>query len=208
MTRKQFWGTISAIVAALGIIVFCIVVEIHTVRGNEMAVLETWSGGVDAEPFPPKTYIRVPGFMYTFYNYDMSSQVYVMNDLASTIEFAQGREKDSYGVQSKEGQDMQISMNVRWRLDPTKLVHLHKTVRENFEEKVLRPALLRTVKDQATVLEAIKAYSGVGLVALQSAIQAVLTDEEGEVRRNGLIVENFVIEGIKLDDEYIGQIKA
>lgn len=208
MTRKQFWGTIAAVVAVLGIIVFAVVVEVHTVHGNEIAVLETWSGGVDDDIYQPKTYIRVPGFMYTFYNYDMSSQVYVMNDLASTIEFAQGREKDSYKVQSKEGQDMQISMNTRWRLDPEKLVHLHKTVRTDFEEKILRPALLRTVKDQGTVMEAISAYSGEGLVRLQSAIQAALSNPEGEVRQKGIIVESFVIEGIKLDDEYIGQIKA
>lgn len=208
MTKKQLWGTVAASAAILGIIVFAIVVEIHTVRGNEIAVLETWSGGVDDDIYPPKTYIRVPGFMYTFYNYDMSSRVYVMNDLASTLEFAQGREKDSYGVQSKEGQDMQISMNVRWRLDPEKLVHLHKTVREDFEEKILRPALLRTVKDEATVMEAISAYSGQGLVLLQASIQESLADPTGEVRAKGIIVENFVIEGIKLDDEYIGQIKA
>lgn len=208
MTKKQMWGLAAGIVSTLGLIAFLIMVEIHTVSGNEIAILETWSGGVDDEPYPPKTYIRVPGFMYTFYNYDMSSQVYVMNDLASTVEFAQGREKDSYQVQSKEGQDMQISMNVRWRLDPDKLVHLHKTVRNDFEEKILRPALLRTVKDEATVMEAISAYSGEGLVLLQSSIQAVLSDPAGDVRQKGIIVENFVIEGIKLDDDYIGQIKA
>lgn len=207
MTRKQLWGTIAAITAVLGIIVFAVVVEIHPVRGHEMAVLETWNGGVQDEPFPPKTYVRVPGFLYTFYNYDMSSQVYVMNDLASTVEFAQGREKDSYEVQSQEGQDMRISMNVRWRLDPEKLVHIHKYMKDDFEEKVLRPALLRTVKDHATMMNAIQAYSGQGLVTLQTDIQAALEDVNGPVRSKGIIVESFVIEGIKLDDEYIGEIK-
>lgn len=208
MTRKRVWGTIAAVTATVGLITFFIVVEVHTVHGHEMAVLETWGGGVQDEAFPPKTYIRVPGFMYTFYNYDMSSRVYVMNDLPSTEEFAQGREKDSYGVQSKEGQDMQISMNVRWRLDPDKLVHLHKTVSKDFEEKILRPALLRTVKDEATVMEAISAYSGQGLVLLQSSIEAALRDPNGSVRSSGIIVDQFVIERIQLDDEYIGQIKA
>ncbi|MHA2279576.1 MAG: SPFH domain-containing protein [Promethearchaeota archaeon] len=208
MTGGQKWLMLGAASALVLIITFGVLVEIHTVHGNEMAVLETWTGGVDDNVYPPKTYIRFPGFMYTFYNYDMSSQVYVMNDLPSSEEFAQGREKDSYGVQSMEGQDMQISMNARWRLDPDKLVHLHKTVRENFEEKVLRPALLRNVKDKSTVMEAIAAYSGEGLVRLQTNIQGVLTDPEGDVRGKGIIVDNYVIEGIKLDDEYIGQIKA
>jgi regulator of protease activity HflC (stomatin/prohibitin superfamily) len=208
MTGGQKWLAAGVVAALLLIVTFTVFVEIHTVEGNEIAVLETWSGGVDDEIYPPKTYIRFPGFLYTYYDYDMSSQVYVMNDLPSTEEFAQGRDKDSYKVQSTEGQDMQISMNVRWRLDPDRLVHLHKTVREDFEEKILRPAMLRTVKDKATVMEAIAAYSGTGLVELQSKIQTALADPDGPVRAQGIIVENFVIEGIDLDPEYIGEIKA
>ncbi len=208
MTKKQIWGTAAVIVAVLGLIVFMIMVEIHPVHGNEIAVLETWGGGVDDNVYQPKTYIRVPGFLYTFYNYDMSSRVYVMNDIASTEEFAQGREKDSYLVQSEEGQDMQISMNVRWRFDPEKLVHVHKKLRVDFEEKVLRPTLLGAVKNEATICKAIDAYSGQGLVRLQQAIFASLTDPAGDMRMSGIIVENYVIEGIKLDDDYIGQIKA
>jgi len=208
MTAKEKWVVGGILFAILTIITFTVLVEIETVHGNEIAVLETWGGGVDDQVYQPKTYIRFPGFLYTFYPYDMSSQVYVMNDLASTVEFAQGREKDSYKVQSTEGQDMRISMNVRWRLDPDKLVHLHKTVRENFEEKILRPALLRTVKDHSTVMEAIAAYSGAGLVELQSHIQQALADKDGIVRQQGLVVENFVIEGIELDEKYIGEIRA
>lgn len=208
MSKKEKWAFGSAAVAVLLIVVFALAVEIHTVKGNEMAVLETWNGGVQDEPFAPKTYVRTPGFMYTFYNYDMSSQVYVMNDTPSTEEFAQGREKDSYEVPSSEGQDMNISMNVTWRLDPDRLVHLHKTVRKDFDEKVLRPALLRHVKDQTTVQKAIVAYSGVGLVELQANIFAALSNLEGDVRQKGIIVDNFVIERIKLDPAYIGQIKA
>ena len=87
----------------------------------------------------PKTYFLFPGFLHTIYKYDMSSQVYVMNDKSSRVEFAAGREKDTYTVQSKEGQDLTISLQVRWRLDPEKLIHLHKTIRRDFEEKILRP---------------------------------------------------------------------
>ncbi len=181
--------------------------DISTVAGNEMGVKETWGGGVIDTPFQPKTYILFPGFTQEIYTYDMSSRVYVMNDSPSTIEFAQGREKDSYLVQSREGQDMHISMNVRWRLDPVHIVDLHKTVRSNFEEKLIRPVLMRVVKDEATIFEAIKAYSGEGLVTLQNAVLHRLTDPNGELSHRGIIVENFVIEGIRLDDKYIEQIK-
>lgn len=206
LTRMQKWFAIVSVCAVLTIGFFFAFVEKTTVQGNQVAVLETW-GGVDDKVYGPKTYIRFPGFMYEFIRYDMSQQVYVMNDLPGSEEFAQGREKDSYLVQSKDSQDMQISLNVTWRLDPDKLVHLHKTVRKDFEEKVLRPALLLIVKDEATVMEAIVAYSGEGLVRLQSSIRAKLSDPNGIVRSKGIIVENFAIEGIKLDEDYIGQIK-
>lgn len=209
MGNNGKWLYICGGLAVFFFAVSLFTLNIETIRGNELGVKETWSGGVSAEPLPPKTHIFWPmGFTVNVTHYDMSSQVYVMNDKPSTEEFAKGRERDSYQIQSKEGQDMFVSLQVRWRFDPEKIVNIHKTVRENFEEKVLRPTLLRAVKDEGTKREAIVAYSGPGLVELQQAIETRLRDPEGEVRASGIIVENFVIEGIRLDPQYIEQIKA
>jgi len=208
MNRIRIFAAIGAVAAVILIVIFFIMFEVVQVAGNELAVHETWADGVLAEPELPKTYFLFPGFMHTFYKYDMSSQVYVMNDKPARVEFAAGRADDRYTVQSKEGQDLTISLNVRWRLDPEKIIYIHTTVRRDFEEKILRPVLLREVKDAATIRTAIEAYSGEGLVKLQKDIEERLTDPNGEVRRQGLIVENFVIEKISLDPEYSAQIKA
>lgn len=184
-------------------------VKMVTVKGSYMGVQESWVSGVLEEPLAPRTYLLFPGFVYNIYQYDMSARIFVMNDRPSLTErFAEGRELDSYLVQSKEGQDMKVSLNVRWRIDPEYLVKLHRTVRSDFEEKLLRPELLRVVKDNATVLEAIKAYSGEGLVTLQNVIQTQLRSANSELARQGIIIENFVIETIELDKEYIGEIKS
>jgi len=66
--------------------------------------------------------------------------------------------------------------------------------------------VMRVVKDRATSRNAIEAYSGKGLVELQRDIFKDLTDPNGELRQRGIIVENFVIEGIRLDPKYIGEI--
>lgn len=121
-------------------------------------------------------------------------------------EFGKGRERDAYKVQSSEGQDMTISLNVRWRLDPSKIVALHKTVRHDVEEKVIRPVLMRVVKDEATTMKAIDAYSGEGLVKLQAKIQTDLLANK-ELEERGIIIENFVIEHIELDPKYVEEIK-
>lgn len=198
---------IAGVIIVTLFIVSIFIVDISTIEGNEIGVKETWDGGVEPDPLQPKTYVLFPGFTQKIFKYDMSSQVFVMNDAANET-YGEGRRRDSYLVQSSEGQDMRISLNIRWRRDPSHVVDLHKTVRENVEEKILRPELMRVVKDQATTRTALDAYSGEGLVKLQSDISTALMAPDAELRKRGVIVENFVIEHIGLDPSYVEQIKA
>lgn len=198
---------VSGIILVALVLASVFAVDIVTVEGNQIGVKETWDGGVLPDPLQPKTYVLFPGFTQKVFKYDMSSQVFVMNDQPNDT-YGEGRGHDSYLVQSSEGQDMRISLNIRWRRDPAHVVDLHKTVRENVEEKILRPELMRVVKDQATTRTALNAYSGEGLVSLQSDISTALMSPEAELRKRGVIVENFVIEHIGLDPAYVEQIKA
>ncbi len=202
----------SVVILLIVLVVGVTSIKIVTVEGNELGVKETWNEGVCAEIMQPKTYFLFPGWSQTVYKYDASSRVYVMNDkpMAQEAKTSTGREQDAYLVQSKEGQDMKISMNLRWRLDPAKLVSIHKTVREDIEEKLIRPTILRVVKDEATRMNAIDAYSGEGLVKLQASIQSALAGKDAgegkELSDRGVIVENFVIEHIALDPNYVAEI--
>jgi regulator of protease activity HflC (stomatin/prohibitin superfamily) len=203
--------TISLVIAGVIIITLILaslfIVDITTVEGNEIGVKETWEGGVEPEALQPKTYVLLPGFTQKIFKYDTSSQVFVMNDAANAT-YGEGRARDSYLVQSSEGQDMRISLNVRWRRDPAFVIDQHKTVRDNVEEKILRPEIMRIVKDRATTRTALDAYSGEGLVLLQSDISTALMSPDADLRKRGVIVENFVIEHIGLDPAYVEQIKA
>ncbi|OAM87636.1 SPFH domain-containing protein [Termitidicoccus mucosus] len=198
---------IAGVAALVLIIASVLVVTITTVEGNQLGVKETWGGGVEATPLQPKTYVLVPGFTQKVFKYDMSSQVFVMNDKPDYT-YGEGRSSDSYLVQSSEGQDMRISLSVRWRRDPAHVVDQHKTVRDAVEEKILRPEIMRIVKDCATTRTALDAYSGEGLVKLQSDISAALMSHNSEMYKRGITVENFVIEHIGLDPAYVEQIKA
>lgn len=204
---------VSGIVLIAALVLTLTSFKIVTIQGNQLGVKETWGNGVQAEILQPKTYFLFPGWSQTVYKYDASSQVFVMNDNSMKVEkTATGREKDAYLVQSSEGQDMHISMNLRWRIDPAKLVSLHKTVRLDMEEKVIRPVLMRVVKDEATRMRAMEAYSGQGLVTLQGTIQNALSGndnaESKELKERGIIVENFVIEHIRLNDKYLEEIQG
>lgn len=212
-TQKTVKLITLGIVGIVGLIVAFTMVKFQTVKGNEYGILETWGGGVISEVYPPKTHILFPGFMKKMFIYDGASQVFVMNDKPMSQEkTAVGRDVDAYLVQSQEGQDMKISLNLRWRIDPKQLVLIHKTVRLDIEDKIIRPVVMRVVKDKATKMKAIDAYSGEGLVRLQEEIQTALSGrdskETDELSERGVIVENFVIEHIELDPKYIEEIKG
>jgi len=204
---------VSAILLLIVGVISLLAIKVVTIDGNELGVEETWTGGVQNTILQPKTYVLFPGFEYTIYKYDASLQKFVMNDQTpATGEESSGRTQDAYKVQSTEGQDMTISMNLQWRIDPNFLVQIHKTIRSDIEEKLIRPALMRVVKDEATTRKAIEAYSGEGLVSLQRDIQSQLslqhsTNGDPTLAEQGIIVENFVIEHIDLDPKYIEEIK-
>lgn len=199
-----------SIIATLVILLFFF--KIVTIEGNQLGVMESWKDGVRNEILLPKTYVLSWGFTKEIYKYDAASRIFVMNDgTSSTEKVAEGREQDAYLVQSQEGQDMKISLNLRWRINPEKLVHIHKTVRQDIEEKLIRPEIMRVVKDKATQKKAIEAYSGDGLVKLQLEIQNALSGKDNsgsnELLERGIVVENFVIENIVLEPKYIEEIK-
>lgn len=198
-------GLKIGIPAIILIILTLFMVKWVTVAGNEMGVLETWSGGVQPEPLPSRTHWFFPGYTNTVYRYDMGIQVFVMND-NKTDKYI-GRDADAFRVASSEGQEMVISSVTQWRINPKKLVELHKFVRDNIEDRLIRPVVMRVIKDSATTKKAIDAYSGEGLVKLQNSIQEALTDEKGELAERGIVVENFLIEHIELDANYIGEIR-
>lgn len=191
-----------------GIDVSALLFDVTTVHGNEYGVKETWSDGVIEQPLAPKTYFLFPGFSQKIYVKDMGMQVWVMNDKSSKVEKAEGRAADSYLVQSSDQQDMRISLQVQWQRDPVHVVNLHKIARDDVEEKIIRPEVMRVVKDEATRLTALQAYSGNGLVALQDAVEKRLADPQGELRQRGVRVAKFVIEHIGLDPKYTEQIVA
>jgi regulator of protease activity HflC (stomatin/prohibitin superfamily) len=181
--------TIAIVLAIVGILALTML-KWETVKGNQVGIKETMSG-IQTNILFPRTYFLWRGFE-DIIPYDASSQVY---------------ELTNYKVQSVEGQDLIIDLAIRYRIDTAKLYTIHTTLRENFNKKVIEPAVQRIVKDEGTKLRAIDAYSGTNLVALQNAIEGDLTRPESDLRTRGFIVEAFVIRHIELDSNYVAEIK-
>lgn len=200
MSKKTISRLIGVLIAIMVLASgWLIMFDTVTVTGGQIGVMETWWGGVQSEPLPSRTYV-VP-LWKKIYPYNVGIQVFEMSDGEKT--------PDSYLVQSSDSQDMHLSLQTQWRIDPSKVVDLHRMGgAKSAEERYLRPALLRIVKDKATTKKALDAYSGEGLVKLQQEIQDELTNKDGDLTKEGIIVESFVIQHIKLDAEYTKEIIA
>lgn len=210
MNRLGITAIVGFVSFVIGSLLLVALFDIKTINGNQVGVMETWFDGVIEEPYTPRTYWVLPWQRLEAYN--VATQVFVMNDKDEDSSgggegYNVGRRVDSYLVQSQDSQDMVLSMKLQWTIDPARVVALHKTIGpDGIEERVIRPALQRIVKDEATTKSAIEVYSGAGLVALQKGIQDKLNDKKGELHLRGINVENFLIEHIKLDPEYVKEI--
>lgn len=216
MTDKGLMGLIGAGIALVVLAVVAVTaVDIVVVEGNQVGVKETWSGGVVDTVFPSKTYI-FPGVTQKMFKYDMTPHIYVMNN-RDNDERANGRKNDAYIAKSSDNQTMTLDLALQWHYDPAKIIDIHKRYKthtavrdwENvIEERVIRQNLMGAVNTAATARTAIFAYSGPGFIEMQSEIFNKLTAPDGELREQGIIVENFVIEKVTLDQEYISQING
>jgi len=200
-------GIAVCLVAA--VIIFFSMAGIEHVEGHQLAIKETFMGGVDDKVYAPKKYVY---FRPTtdYITYDMRIKNFIMNDKdAAAGEVGSGRDKDSYTFPVGKGnQPITVSMALRWQYDSANLHAIHKNVRNDpraLEERVLRNPLMRIVKDKATTKEALEIYSGTGLVELQQDIEDALLAEQ-EFKDKGVQIVGFVIEDIGLDPDYAAEI--
>lgn len=212
---NQFKWIVAGVIAVILVIAVTVSADFTYIEGNQIGVKETWGGGVEDVPLQPGMKILVPGWSQKVLRYQMSPNIFVMNDRRDD-ERASGRNNDAYVAKSSDNQDMSMWLALQWRFDPENIVDIHKAYRTHvgmrdwdteIEERLIRQVLIRTVNTEATSRTAIEAYSGPGFVGLQNAIATSLADPQGELRQQGIIIENFAIEQIRLDTEYIGEIR-
>lgn len=210
------------LVALVVILILCtigwwICVEVDTVGGNEVGVMETWSDGVDTKIYPSKTYWLFPNWSKDMYRYSLQPQIFVMNDRKND-ERANGRPNDAYRAHSSDNQTLILDLALQWHYDQGKIIDIHKRYKTHvgvkgwdqvIEERVIRQNLMAAVNTEVTARKAIDVYSGDGFIATQKGIENKLQDVKGELRSQGIIVESFVIEKILFEDQnYINEING
>lgn len=180
----------------------------RTVEGNQRVVIQDWNNGVEKETVGAGTYFY-PLFFKKYYKYNIGTEKFIMGE--SDLYNGEGSEYVDYppftvttGGQGKE-QPATFSVTLQYRLDPEKLVALHKKAQERYEDLVIKPALTRIISDQATELQVLAFYSGQGRVALQKNIEKAISNNSS-LNKVGIIVETFVIDRIRLDSAFVSEI--
>lgn len=218
------------IVLAIGFFAFFLFVGIAHIEGHELAVKETFTGGVDTTGgenrdgiYHPRRNFYIRG-LTDYVIYDTRVHHFVMNDKTEKEgEAGEGRAVDSLWVQfsggskangtneavmgTSGGQKGKLSLDLQWRYNPSRLLVTHAAVRNDpnmMQEKIIRNVLQRVVLDKCTVISALDAYYGESRVKLQNDIENALRENK-ELQDKGVIVDNFLMQ-IALDPEYEKQI--
>ncbi len=102
---------------------------------------------------------------------------------------------------------VQVSCTIQYHLDPTKLVHLHKSKAKTYRTNFLKPVVTRTLNDLITPLDARSVYQGSARIKLQGDIEKSL-QRDPQFKEFGVIIERFVLsEVIFKDQEFLGKIQ-
>lgn len=197
-----------ALATAVFAVIFFSSFTVVTIHGNEVGVRETWGDGVNPNPLLPKTY-WLNRWTNDVYTYDVGGQVFVMNDKTNSEEpVATGRRFDSLVVNSSDNQKVTYTLTFTWHRDPAHIVAQHIHYRDDIEERLIRPAIIKSMQAHATLLNAIDQYSGTQLNTLRSQVFADLTDPKGAFVVDGIVGDNFVLDRPTLTKEYEEQIDA
>lgn len=183
-------GSLLALVALAAVCMAALIsVKVRTVHGNEIGVLETYSG-VDPTPLQPGTYFWMLGFGKEVYTYETSGQVLDMNDVE---------------VNSSDNQQVILHVKTTYLIDPAHVVDLHKHYRSRIENNLLVPEEVNYIGRRARVMKAIDLYSGDSLNIFQTQVEQ---DLKKSMVTNGLMVTQFIIRKPDFkNQEYVNKIE-
>jgi regulator of protease activity HflC (stomatin/prohibitin superfamily) len=166
--------------------------------------------GVQFNKITRNTEVAQPGATYFFMpilndwtKYDVSTQNLVM---AAKVKQGGRRDKDDLVFKTRDGNDIETDVTVRWRIDPSKSAEIWKTVarsREDIEEKLVRPQSRAYVRDVLNRLDSEEFYNPE--LRFRAAMDATKLLAE-HIQPYGIIVEQVMLGDFSFKPEYQGLI--
>ena len=132
--------------------------------------------------------------------YSISRQTYTMS--AAAAEGNVGGD-DSIRARTKDGQEVFIDASVIYGIDPEKIIQLHITWQDRYQDEVMRPLARGIIRDMASQYGVEEIVSS-QRVELEDKITSEMETKLGE---NDLILVDFVLRDIHFSEEYAASVE-
>jgi regulator of protease activity HflC (stomatin/prohibitin superfamily) len=150
------------------------------------------------------TYFFLP-IVNDWKTYDVS-----LRNLAMTAGASSGsrREKDDLRFKTRDGNDIETDVTIRWRVDPARIGYLWKFVApstEDVEERLVRPQARAYIRDVLNLLHSEDFYNPAKRFA---AANQATQELARHLRREGIIVEGVLLGDFSFKPDYQRLINA
>jgi regulator of protease activity HflC (stomatin/prohibitin superfamily) len=150
--------------------------------------------GYRTQPIGPGLHWIVP-FAESVRPYSVAKQTYTMSSATGE---GQVTGDDSVQARTKDGQLVYIDASVIYGIDATKLIQLHITWQDRYQDNLVRPTSRGIIRDMA---------SQYGVEEIVSSKRAELEEQittqlQQKMSDNNLILVDFVLRDIHFSDEY------
>lgn len=162
--------------------------------------------GVKFNKMTRSTEIAEPGATYFFMpvvndwtTFDTSTQSLVMS---AKVQEGDRREKDDLRFKTRDGNDIETDVTIRWRIDPTRAAFIWQVVApttEAIKERVVRPNARSYVRDVLNRLDSEEYYNPDLRFAAARDATTVLASE---MKPYGIVVEQVILGDFSFKPDY------
>jgi regulator of protease activity HflC (stomatin/prohibitin superfamily) len=188
-------GSTAVVVLVLAAILSTLGAGLVYVESSERGVVRTIrAGGVRPNPLPPGLHWIVP-VVEQVVTYSISNQTYTMS--AASVE-GQVQGDDSIRARTKDGQEIILDASVIYQIDPNKVVPLHITWQNRYQDGFVRPearGIIRDAVSQYGVEEVVSSKRAEMVQIISEALGTSLSE-------NNLRLIDFVLRDIHFSEAY------
>ncbi|MBV8200957.1 MAG: prohibitin family protein, partial [Acidobacteria bacterium] len=169
----------------------------HTGPTEVGVVFNKITGSLDINP-AGATYFLAP-FINDWNTYDISQRSLIMNADTST---GDRREKDDLRFKTRDGNDIDTDITVRWRIDPSQIGSIWKNVApssDEVEQRLVRPLARTYVRDVLNRLDSEEFYNPKLRFAAANDATRLMAER---LRPYGVIAESVLIGDFSFKHEY------
>lgn len=147
---------------------------------------------------PGATYFFAP-IVNDWATFDTSTQNLIMS--AKVVE-GDRKEKDDLRFKTRDGNDIETDVTVRWRIDPSRAAHIWQSVAPDtasLKERIVRPQARTYVRDVLNRLDSEEYYNpDLRFAAASDATKVLAT----QLRQYGIVVENVLLGDFSFKPDY------